>query len=408
MTEFGLTSTGYEPARTEDYLEIIRADYERRLGELGLPSEVDWTRNAFLGNISTIMARRLAARDEVDQAILDTFDLNNAFDFQLDNWAVMAGTTREEATKSRAPVTLTSDADTTEDVFVPAGKIVEGGGDDGKAQWEIVEGVTIPKGGGTVDAIVEALVAGATTAGVDTIDKIVTPVNGWDSVTNSDVANPGQDRETNSELRRRRQLILARGGGGSLSAIRAQILRDVEVVEAAVVTENDQWTARVVAGATLQPGQIAVYVWPDTLTDSEKEDVASAIYRPGGVAAGIGTYGTDVQTIVTGGDGYGKEVNYSFATEVTVNVATTVQIETDAAGDNVRAFADVEADIQAVVEDYFTTLGVGDNVREIGILAAIEAVEGVDNADITLNGVADNVVIELNEIADLGTNTVTE
>ena len=61
-------------------------------------------------------------------------------------------------------------------------------------------------------------------ASIGSIDTIVTPVSGWDAVTNLSAANVGRNRETDAEFRIRIAQELAIAQGSTVLAIRAQLL----------------------------------------------------------------------------------------------------------------------------------------------------------------------------------------
>ena len=251
--------------------------------------------------------------------------------------------------------------------------------------------------GGFGSGTVVALEYGAKSAGATTIDTIVTPVNGWQAVSNPAAATVGSELETDDELRTRRQNALAVSGSASLKAIRSNLL-ELSYLTAATVVENDTNVTTVVAGKTLPPKSFAVVVWPNTLTAAQEQEVAETIYNTG--PAGIEIVGTDVTADVTGTDGYIKQVAYDYAAGLTVNVATTVVLDTG------YVLANVSTSIQTLIEDYFNNLVVGQAVRTLDLAALVATVVGVIGASFTLNGGGADVEPTTAQIAQLGTNTV--
>jgi len=149
----------------------------------------------------------------------------------------------------------------------------------------------------------------------------------------------------------------------------------------------------------LEPKSVSVILYPSTLTTAQKQEIALIIYDQ--VADGIYVNGSDVVATITGADGAEKVVRWDYATPTVVNVETTVELDTG------YTLGDVEAAIQAHVADYFASLGVGDDVRTLPILALVDTVDGVLGATVELNGGTADVPISLAQIAELGTNTVT-
>jgi uncharacterized phage protein gp47/JayE len=69
-------------------------------------------------------------------------------------------------------------------------------------EWRLPAGVSIPVEG-EISVTATSTVAGAITAGADTITEIMTPVPGWQEVSNPDAATPGAPVESDAALRRR-------------------------------------------------------------------------------------------------------------------------------------------------------------------------------------------------------------
>ena len=82
------------------------------------------------------------------------------------------------------------------------------------------------------------IVAGATPAPINSIDTIVTPVFGLDSVLNMVDGITGRNLETDAELRIRRRNSLNIIASGTLNAILSHIIQDIPEVSAAFIFEN--------------------------------------------------------------------------------------------------------------------------------------------------------------------------
>jgi len=240
---------------------------------------------------------------------------------------------------------------------------------------------------------------GAKAAAALAINTIATPVGGWQAVSNPAVASTGSDIETDDTYRVRRQNSLAVSGAASIKAIRSNLL-ELSFVTAAIVLENDTTLTAVIGGKTLPPKSLAAIVAPSTLTAAQQTEVIETIYNT--APAGIEIVGTDVTAVVTGSDGFPKDVAYDNATPLTVNVAATVVLATG------FVLANVEASVQSLVTDYFNSLTVGQPVRLLELCARVATIGGVVGVVFTLNGSAADVVPLLSELATLGTNTVTE
>ncbi len=398
-----LDATGFTALRAADYLVIIRDDYEART-----QLDIDFARDIFLGNITAIMATQLGDVSELLQGVYDSRSPNNSQGIQISDLSSGVGVRRQEASFSRATVTLTG----TVGISILTGRQVRGGGTLGDAIWLTTSDVVIG-GGGTVDVVVQAEDAGAIAAAVGEIDEIVTPVSGWASVTNAAKADPGDDRETDAELRIRRESSLQISGAGSPAAIRANLLALVidgnVVLTTAIVLENDRVTPLVVEGVTISGHSLHVIVKPSTLTTAEKEAVAQLIYDL--KCASVNTDGTDVVVNIQGEDLLNKPIRFDFVVDVTVGTTITVTMETQQpAGPVVPTFADAKPQIEAALTAFYLALTPGDDVLNLQV-SALSAVNGVKSVVVSFDiggGPLVDVDIKLNELANEGATSVVE
>jgi uncharacterized phage protein gp47/JayE len=79
---------------------------------------------------------------------------------------------------------------------------------------------------------------GVIPAPAGSLTEILTPVAGWQSITNFDAGITGREQETDEELRLRRALSLKILGSGTVEAIRSRILQEVPGVTSVLVFEN--------------------------------------------------------------------------------------------------------------------------------------------------------------------------
>ena len=164
----GLTSAGYTPIRSAEYLTLLRAAIATELVAAGITAEIDWAADTILGTITSVTAASLGRLGEVAQAVYDARSPNNATGAQLDDLCTIVGVSRLDATYSTAAVTLTGTSGT----IIPAGSVVSGGGTDGLARWTLAASVTLASGTGT--GAVTAEDVGAIAAAIGEIDAIIT------------------------------------------------------------------------------------------------------------------------------------------------------------------------------------------------------------------------------------------
>ena len=389
----GLTAAGLTVYREADYLTLVRDRFDAILTDLGYTELPDYERDTFEGQITAIMAYMLGQQAEGTQAVYDARSLGNAVGIQLDNLALIVGVTRNEATYGTVSLTLAGTAGT----VISEGKIVEGGGEDGRARWVLTEDVTIG-GGGTGTGTARAEEKGQIIATAGQVDAIVTPVAGWTSVTNAVAASPGQERETDGELRARRQRSLQAAGSSSTAAILAAVLA-LDFVSGAVVVDNKTDASVTSDGITVAAYGVAVVVAPSTMTTAQKQEVAEAIYTR--LAAGTPSSGTTTATVAKR-DGRSETVRFTLAADSAVNVAFVLVYEPG------YVVGDIEDALEEAVGDYFLTLAVGDTVYPSPMIALAMAIDGIANVtSILLNGGASPVTHTAVQLPVLGTFGVT-
>jgi len=390
MTTYGLSSTGFLARRAADFRQIMRDYYDAATGLVN-----DWSDDTFLGNITANASIRLGELSEGLQAVYDAFNRNGATGAQLDDIGGLIGVFRNEATYSLATVTLSGTAGT----VIPSSNVVEGGGDDGRARWKTLTDATIG-GGGTVDVQVQAEEAGSIHADIGDIDKIVTPVSGWDSVTNAAESTDGQDRETDDEYKLRQSEGGSIYGSGNSNSLLAN-LSALDYVAAALVIDNDEPTQQVIGGVTVPPNSSTSIIWPNSLTDAQKDEVAETIYMQ--LPQGIKANGADVTRTVTKRDGLSKSISFSWASQLGCTTDVTVELEPG------YVLTDVDTPIEEANEALFALLTVGESIQDLDLQGQIASVAGLKRATVTFNigaGAVTSAEPDFNEILNLTSTTV--
>lgn len=370
--------TGYEALRGDDFITSIRDEYETLLSGLGIPYDLGWDRDYFLGQITAIVGVAIGDLSEGTQLIYDQFSLNNATGVQVDDLLQIVGLKRRDAFASRVTVTITG----TPSTVIPLLSQIRGGGIDDNLLWEIDESVIIG-GGGTVSALFVATETGPLPGAAGTVDDIVTPVTGWDSVTNPTDATLGDDIETDTEAKLRRADSLSIGGGNSTSALRAALM-GLSGISAAVVLDNKKDYPVTNNGVYLLPHSVAVIIYPNSLTTAEKQSVADTIYRF--MPVGIQLNGEDEEISVIKANGQAELIVFNYAGETEITVSVAISAETG------YTEADFYTTVQGIVEDYFDSLSVGQPARRLAINKLIAEVVGIASSDILLDGIAADAV----------------
>lgn len=280
----GVSATGFEPATIDEIIADLQASWRQVLGDA--VNIADQSRD---GQMIAIFAEQLSEAWQAGEAIAQLFNPNGATGTGLDNLAALTGTTRLPASKSTVTMTLTGTATT----VVNTGKIASVAGTTSKfatlapatiaavAAWAattayvagdrrrnggtqrvyqcITAGTSAGSGGPTttaaditdgtvhwrflglgvaaIDVAAEATVTGPVQGYSGTITAIDTAVAGWAGVINLLDATPGNNVESDPDLRARRSNELGGQGVSALPALRAAILR-VQGVTTCTVFEN--------------------------------------------------------------------------------------------------------------------------------------------------------------------------
>ena len=364
-----LTTAGFvAPTGAEHRAEMI-ADYEQITGlTLDTTRDDDQVTMVFID----ILAARLGAVSELQQAAFDGGNAEAAVGIQAQDAAFFVGVEPDAATYSQATVTLSG----TTGVTVPEGSLVEGGGENDDARWYTSEPATFVAG--TVDVVVVAQIAGPTTAEAGDIDKIVTAVTGWDSVTNAAAATPGSLRETDSELRRRRRTALPARASCSRAAILASLVALDYITEAKVIENSDNAT-QTVSGKSMDPNSVWVFLNPSTLTEAQKTEIAATLHKK--VAAGTKLLGSDETKVATDvGGSTGRSISWDYGEDVAVAVGVTIDLAPGV------LLADVSPGIIEALVDYVNDgIGMGGTLSEFQAQTALvhAGIEGLEEADVS-------------------------
>jgi len=341
----GVDSTGFTIKTLAEVLADLDASLRTELGE-NLRLDADSVLGQIRGALGTEISLVWEALGEVAAAL----DPDQAVGVYLDALAALSGITpRQQATRSTGTITVNGTSGT----VIPAGSRVRDAAST--VTVETTAAVTIA---GATSVPVQALTTGPIEAAAASLTVIVTPVAGWSSSTNAAALTPGQNIESDLQLRARRESSLQASGTGTDGGIRAALL---EIVEQAVVLSNR--TNSTAADGTPAHAVRAI-LYPDPNSATVEAAIATAYF--GQLPAGIQAWGTSVTATVTDSQGVDHTIEWDYATEVDVYIDVTVTL---APGSDV-----VAADIQAAIVAYVNALEVGDDVRVLRVYQAIQAV----------------------------------
>lgn len=229
----------------------------------------------------------------------------------------------------------------------------------------------------------------------NTITTIVTPVLGWDSVTNPVAATPGRLRETDEELRLRFRNTKFERATNTLNAIYSAIL-NVDGVEEVVIYEND---TDVTDAFGVPPHSFLPIVSGGLSTD-----IANAIWenKPIGILS-------DGNTTVSINDiqGFSHDISFSRPNPVVIYIEIPLTKDSDypANGDDLMK--------SALIEYFRENFKIGDDVIYSRLFTPINSIPGhyvsgmigVGTNPMALGN--SNITIDFDEIASLSDVNIT-
>lgn len=320
----------------QDTLDRLIAEYTNIFAEAGY--------EVYLGEetpdyqLLSVFAKFL---DDYASIAVDLYNARNpefATGPALDLLLPLNGMTRNPATFSTVSLTLRGNTGT----VIPAGSEVI---DDDGVLWETLTDATLPMpaAGNTygeikVDAQCEK--PGAVEAFTGAINKIYTPIIGWDYVRNDTMATKGKDVESDDEVRIRRRLLFSRTANGTAEAI-VRAISDIDDVDFVRLYHND---TNVTDSNGIPGHSICALV-----TGGDESEIGAAIFK--NKAPGVGTYGGSNPVSVDYVDdlGYTNTIVFARPTEVPVTVNVTIQALAGYDGERIRALIK-EAIVNAINE----------------------------------------------------------
>ena len=221
----------------------------------------------------------------------------------LDYIVAINGIARKVSTSSTATLTITGTAGTT----IEDGQV----SDDNGNLWDLPE-IVIIGDNGVVDVEAICQQTGVITAAANTITNIMTPTQGWESVTNANAAVTGSATETDSELRARQAYSVAQPSQSVLKGLKGA-LASLENVQRVEVYEND-------TGATDANGVPAHSICA-VVEGGDSADIAETIWKR--KSPGCGTYG-GVSQVITDDDEQSYTIGFSRVQYVDIDIQINI------------------------------------------------------------------------------------
>lgn len=238
-----------------------------------------------------------------------------------------------------------------------------------------------------------AVNAGPVEGEANTITSIQTPKTGWDAVTNPTAVVPGEDVETDEELRERFRQSKYIRATNILEALYSDLISLANVVEVQIY-END--TDVVDANGVPAHSFLPIILGGDPL------DIAETIWE--NKPLGIRSYGNTTQTIYDS-QGFPHEIGFERPNPVDIYIRMDLTTNSNYPqnGDDL---------IRSNLASYFTSdFGIGDDVVYSRLYTPINSVPGhaVNSLEVSTDGVTwtmTNIDVPFNGIATLESSNI--
>lgn len=346
MPIYGLSSTGFLKKRLADIQDELAAAFRDTFGP-AFPVTGDSVGGQLIG----ILAEREAELWELAESVYDSAFPDTAEGAALANVAAIVGLFPLPATYSTVSARLSGTPGTT----IPAGAVIAVAGTG--RRFVTTAGVTLDADG-EATVLCRGEEKGAFEAPAGTLTIIMTPVAGWESVTNAEASDTGRAAETDAELRARRAKSLTTSKGGTIAAVEVA-LRGIPGVVFAAAKEN---RANATDGDGLPPHSFSAFV-----VGGDDQAVLDVLWAA--KPAGIATYGTTSGTVM---DSFGQPQLVAFNRGESVPVYLAVERTVD---DTYPEGGD--ALIKDLLVAYFETLTAGDDVVNWRLMAQLADVPGI-------------------------------
>lgn len=324
--QYGVTENGFVQKPVQEIVSHINSRFLSVFG-----ANFDISPEGPDGQVIGIISEEISKCWQQAEMVFNAYRPGAMQKIGLDNICELTFTKRLVDWPSRVGVRCAGQSGT----LVPAGSIVSDGAMDFETQYDCV----IP---GTVTAV--ATETGEYYIAANTVNKIITPVAGWESVNNPEIGQTGVDYESDPALRTRRDRTTAHSGSAFVEAIYAA-LADLNLSYLRI-RDND-------TGAPIgtQPsGTVFVVVEGGT-----EDEIARRIYSS--KTGGVPTHGTTSVSIYDS-KGYPHEVKFSRPEDATIYVAGTFKRRP---GSNISS-NDAARQLQTAMMDYINSLNPGDSV----------------------------------------------
>lgn len=383
-----LDKKGFE---RKSHNEIIESMNERARELFG--DDINLGSRSPLGMFIRVMAWFTSQLWELAEKVYFSGYKDTAEGTSLDNVGQYIGIRKRPAERATGKVVITG----SEGITIQEGFLVSAG----DIFFETTEKVVIPVSE-TIEVNIRAVDAGIIgNVLTGTIDEIVNPQIGIDSVINTEPTTGGRQSETDEEFRVRYDKSVATGGSSTIASIEATLLALEGVIDAQVEENTDIITVNDIPAKSIAP---FVYAGDDT-------EIAQAIFDT--KAGGIRSFG-DVDITITDSRGREHLISFSRPTEIEVYANITLTTASNFPSDGEETIrTNIIKYIGGLDEDTaeYTGLGLGQKVIYTQIIGLCHSVQGVTDVQVELSTdgstfTQENINIEPREVSTTDFNKV--
>lgn len=372
-----ITNFGFTPRTAEESLTLWQDAFVTLFG-----SDVNLDPQSINGQLIEQLAKVDINNHSTASLLFSSlYNPNQASSIWLDAICALTGIKRLTASSTIVTCQITGVVGT----VIPANSQISNNTGD---LFQLLTEVTID-GTGNATGIFSSLETGPIPANANTVNVIISNLQGWESVNNSSAGVLGSDVENDNELRSRRALYLSSQGSASINSIQAALLNADEVTDAKVI-ENKKPVTTVVNGISLVGISIMASVIGGTV-----DSIGEALREK--VSAGCGFNGNTTETYNYTYEGQilPYEFTYQVPTEVAVGIDIIVYNQGDFTVDTPDLIKDSifnnwngEADISGL-----TKVGLGDVVNTTRFVPSL-----------ILDGIYQTKSIYIGEAGSVGTD----
>lgn len=356
---------------TADIKTAIQQEVTEAFQSLGAISLEDSTpQGRFIDIETTARSAVITFNAEIANVLINVIQSAGS---ALDAWGANFGIARNGASASSVPVTVTGVINT----IIPAGsQAIDNNGIIWTAENEIIIGAD-----GAASGVFICSQTGAVSLGAGQLNKIVASstvgVDGWETIINTASASLGADIEPDAEYKIR--ILQSIFNGTALFGNYASACYKVSGVRDVFAYDNPYGTAKQLDNISIPAHSVYVCV-----SGGNEADIAYALYET--KSAGAGWAGNTTVNVI--------DKTYNTANSVSFQIPNAVNLQiTINAADLLNSNADIAAEIQNVIGNYFNNQYLAVGYNKVGIRAVLDPFTLASLLQSQISGISVNSVL---------------